>query len=75
MYNTKRDMSIRYEYNLVFNGPCTVAGSSVLDSMIVLHHHTNLTIPTRFLEHVPKGIQKSDPFDRASVLIIRQTTT
>lgn len=64
-------MSIRYEFNLVFNGPCTMAGSSVLDSMIVLYHHTNLTIATRLLtKHVPIliGYQKSGPFDRASVL-------
>ena len=35
-------MSIRYVDNRVFNGPCTMAGSSVLDSMIDLYHHANV---------------------------------
>lgn len=69
-------MSIRYEYNLVFNGPCTVAGSSGLDSMIVVSSHEP-HYPTQLLKHVPilKENQKSGPFDRASVLAIRQATT
>lgn len=47
-------MSIRYVFNLVFNGPCTMAGSSVLDSMIVVSSHE---------PHYPDSIleARSDP--------------